>query len=75
MEYFKVFFFQCMFQSWYMACDMNGFIFVPILCWIMWKKAKVGVFAVIVAIIASVLTVFIVVFLNEEQPILLIYLK
>ncbi|KAJ8964553.1 hypothetical protein NQ314_004852 [Rhamnusium bicolor] len=65
----------CMFQSWYMACDMDGFIFVPIICWIIWKKASAGVVTIILAIIASILTVFIVVFLNDEQPILLIYLR
>ncbi|KAJ8936791.1 hypothetical protein NQ318_021933, partial [Aromia moschata] len=62
----------CMFQSWYMACDMNGFIFVPIICWIIWKKSSAGLITVIVALGASILTIFIVVFLNNENPVLVL---
>ncbi|KAJ8986025.1 hypothetical protein NQ317_013910, partial [Molorchus minor] len=65
----------CMFQSWYMACDMYGFIFVPVLCWIVWKKSSAGLIAIISAIIGSAITVFAVVYVNNELPILVLHIR
>ncbi|VEN45628.1 unnamed protein product [Callosobruchus maculatus] len=67
--------YYCMFQSWYMACDMNAFIFVPILCLIMVKKPRLGVMITIVLMMASAITVFVTVLTYDEAPIILLYMK
>nr|XP_023022147.1 nose resistant to fluoxetine protein 6-like [Leptinotarsa decemlineata] len=65
----------CMFQSWYMACDMNAFLVVPIICLILYKKSIAGVLTIFVLIFASIITVFITVYQFDELPVLLLYVK
>ncbi|KAG5885178.1 hypothetical protein JTB14_000941 [Gonioctena quinquepunctata] len=65
----------CMFQSWYMACDMNAFMVVPVICLILYRKPNAGVLAILLLIIASIITIFITVYHYDELPILLLYIK
>ncbi|KAL1488454.1 hypothetical protein ABEB36_014925 [Hypothenemus hampei] len=65
----------CMFQSWYVACDMNFFFFTPFLVWIIWKKAKLGVTIVIAFIISSILVVFVTVYMNNLDAMFMLYIK
>ncbi|XP_072387208.1 nose resistant to fluoxetine protein 6-like [Diabrotica undecimpunctata] len=65
----------CMFQSWYMACDMNAFILVPILTFILFKKPVIGFLSTVALIVASMVVTFVTIYTNDEKPILLIYMR
>ncbi|XP_028136399.2 nose resistant to fluoxetine protein 6-like [Diabrotica virgifera virgifera] len=65
----------CMFQSWYMACDMNSFILVPILTFILFKKPATGILCIVAVIVASMVVTFVTIYTNDEMPILLIYMR
>ncbi|KAK9869952.1 hypothetical protein WA026_006050 [Henosepilachna vigintioctopunctata] len=65
---------NCLFHTWYLASDMQFFIFVPILASMMWKKPKIGIIGCIALILISMVIHFMVIYLNEEVPFLLLYL-
>ncbi|CAG9772712.1 unnamed protein product [Ceutorhynchus assimilis] len=65
----------CMFQSWYVACDMNFFLFTPVLAWTLWKKPKLGVALVIALIIASIIVVFVIVYINNLDAMFMLYIR
>ncbi|KAH1000160.1 hypothetical protein HUJ04_000087 [Dendroctonus ponderosae] len=65
----------CMFQSWYITCDMNFFLFTPLLAWLLWKRPKVGVAVVGVLILASMLVVFAIVYVNKMDAMFMLYIK
>lgn len=67
--------FQCMFQSWYITCDMNFFLFTPLLAWLLWARPRVGVALVAVLIAASMLVVFAIVYVNEMDAMFMLYIK
>lgn len=46
--------FQCMGQTWYLACDMQMFILSPLFIYPLWKWWKVGVTWALFAILASI---------------------
>ncbi|KAK9869953.1 hypothetical protein WA026_006051 [Henosepilachna vigintioctopunctata] len=65
---------SCMFHTWYLASDMQLFLSVPILAYILWKKPRIGMICcVAITLIAMVLN-FMVIYINEEQPFILLYL-
>jgi peptidoglycan/LPS O-acetylase OafA/YrhL len=64
-----------MFQSWYLTCDMHFFIAAPAIIWLLRKKPSLGLTTLFVIIILSVAVVFATVYLNEEDAILLLYMK
>ncbi|XP_060528416.1 nose resistant to fluoxetine protein 6-like isoform X2 [Cylas formicarius] len=65
----------CMFQSWYVSCDMNFFLFSPVLTWLLWKKPKVGLGALFGLIAASIIVVFAVVYVNNLDAMFMLYIK
>ncbi|KAJ8912893.1 hypothetical protein NQ315_011216 [Exocentrus adspersus] len=65
----------CMFQSWYLTCDLHYFLLMPFLVWLLRTKPKVGLLTVIALIVASIFTVFIIVYVNNEDGIMLLYMK
>ncbi|XP_066151662.1 nose resistant to fluoxetine protein 6-like [Euwallacea fornicatus] len=65
----------CMFQSWYVTCDMNFFFFAPVLAWILWKNPKIGVLLVLTLIIASIVVVFTIVYINKLDAMFMLYIK
>ncbi|XP_018568697.2 nose resistant to fluoxetine protein 6-like [Anoplophora glabripennis] len=65
----------CMFQSWYLTCDMHYFLCVPLLVWLLRKKPTAGILTVASLIISSIFAVFVTVYVNNEDGILLLYIK
>ncbi|XP_030749331.1 nose resistant to fluoxetine protein 6-like [Sitophilus oryzae] len=65
----------CMFQSWFITCDMNFFIFSPVLTWFLWQKPKLGLTLVFSLIISSIIVVFTKVYIDNLDAMYMIYLK
>ncbi|CAH1101350.1 unnamed protein product [Psylliodes chrysocephalus] len=65
----------CMFQSWYMACDTNAFMLVPLIGLLLYKKPVAGLISVLLLIGASMIAVFATVYVYDEMPILLTYMR
>ncbi|KAG5864994.1 hypothetical protein JTB14_029924 [Gonioctena quinquepunctata] len=65
----------CMIQSWYLACDMHYFLLLPVLIISLQKWPRLGVSMVIGIIIASIITVFTTVYINEGDAIVLFYFR
>ncbi|RZB39911.1 nose resistant to fluoxetine protein 6-like [Asbolus verrucosus] len=65
----------CMFQSWYMTCDFHFFLIAPVIVWLLRKKPNLGVGVLFIIIILSISVVFAIVYLTQENAILLLYMK
>ncbi|XP_064215056.1 nose resistant to fluoxetine protein 6 [Tribolium castaneum] len=65
----------CMFQSWYMTCDMHLFMISPFIIWLLRKKPFLGLVSLFVLIVASISVVFATVYLSKEDAILMLYMK
>ncbi|KAJ3657266.1 hypothetical protein Zmor_009082, partial [Zophobas morio] len=65
----------CMFQSWYLTCDIHFFMMVPIIIWLLRKKPCLGLVILFLIIVVSVCVVFATVYMYEEDAILLVYMK
>ncbi|KAJ8951665.1 hypothetical protein NQ318_012206 [Aromia moschata] len=65
----------CMFQSWYLTCDMHYFLLIPPIVWLLRRRPNVGLMTVVSLILASLFVVFAVVYVNNEDAILLLYMK
>ncbi|XP_028129554.1 nose resistant to fluoxetine protein 6-like [Diabrotica virgifera virgifera] len=65
----------CMFQSWFITCDMHYFLTVPILVLLLKWNALYGVVTIVALIACSIVVAGSSVYLNNESPILLVYAK
>ncbi|CAG9857869.1 unnamed protein product [Phyllotreta striolata] len=65
----------CMFQSWYIACDMHYFLLIPPLAIVLKKYPTLGVSVVVLLIASSILVVITSVYVRSEGAILLLYMK
>ncbi|XP_045481000.1 uncharacterized protein LOC123685389 [Harmonia axyridis] len=65
----------CMFQSWYLTCEIHFFLTLPFLSYLIWKKPKAGIFMMIVLIIISAIIPFVIILTEKEEPILHLYMK
>ncbi|KAF4533053.1 hypothetical protein B566_EDAN002616, partial [Ephemera danica] len=64
----------CMFQSWYITCDMHLFILSPPIVWLLWKRPNIGKVTLGVATVISVLIAFFVTYLGKLDALLLLYM-
>lgn len=64
-----------MFQSWFITCDMHFFLVTPFLVWLLWKKEKHGLIALVILTILSVTSTYLVVFFKRLDAILLLYMR
>ncbi|KAK9869957.1 hypothetical protein WA026_006055 [Henosepilachna vigintioctopunctata] len=64
-----------MFQSWYLTCDTHYFLIVPFLTYLLWRKPKLGFLFCGILTFASLVTHFLTIYLNEEDPFLLLFMK
>ncbi|KAG8224977.1 hypothetical protein J437_LFUL003355 [Ladona fulva] len=65
----------CMFQSWYITCDMHLFIISPPIVYLLWKRPTIGKTLLFVATAASIVTSFLVTYLGKLDALLLLYMK
>ncbi|XP_059480957.1 nose resistant to fluoxetine protein 6-like [Neocloeon triangulifer] len=66
---------MCMFQSWYLSCDMHLFVIsVPIVA-LLWKRPTLGKAVLTMAIVTSILVPFAVTLLQELDALLLLYMN
>ncbi|XP_057655774.1 nose resistant to fluoxetine protein 6-like [Diorhabda carinulata] len=65
----------CMFQSWYLTCDMHYFLLVPILVILLKWKVMLGIGTILVLLVCSAIIVTTSVYIYKEEPILLLYTK
>ncbi|XP_044749166.1 nose resistant to fluoxetine protein 6-like [Coccinella septempunctata] len=65
----------CLFQSWYLTCEIHYFLMLPFLAYFIWKKPKLGITFMVVLIILSVLVPFSIILVEKEEPMLLLYMK
>jgi hypothetical protein len=64
-----------MFQSWYLACDMQLFVIsVPIVA-LLWRRPRMGKLVLAMVIIASIVIPFVVTLLQQLDALLLLYMK
>ncbi|XP_056635445.1 nose resistant to fluoxetine protein 6-like [Diorhabda sublineata] len=65
----------CMFQTWYMACDMQAFLLIPLLSLLYYKKPIIGIAVTILFIVVSGILVFTTIYIYDEMPILIPYMS
>ncbi|XP_065353567.1 nose resistant to fluoxetine protein 6-like [Cloeon dipterum] len=66
---------MCMFQSWYLSCDMQLFLISVPIASLLWKRPKIGQITLAVAIFASVMIPFAVTLLYKLDALLLLYMN
>ncbi|KAG8230515.1 hypothetical protein J437_LFUL010035 [Ladona fulva] len=66
---------MCMFQSWYMSCDMHFFIISIIIVYLLHKKPMLGMSMLGLATFLSVATPFLIIFNEKKDAILLPYIS
>lgn len=64
-----------MLQSWYLSCEMQLFILLPIIIWLINKNKVVGIWALLILIIFSIIVVFTIIYINREDGILIVTRK
>lgn len=62
-----------MFQSWYLATDTQLFILAPLILYPLWKWRRMGVTALSMLAIASILIPLITTYINDADPTFLPY--
>ena len=60
--------FQCIGQAWYLAVDMQLFWLTPILLFPLWLWPALGIALCWVAVLASVIVVFSIAYVNHLSP-------
>ncbi|XP_046395726.1 nose resistant to fluoxetine protein 6-like [Ischnura elegans] len=65
----------CMFQSWYITCDMHLFIISPPIVYLLWKKPTLGKILLLTVTVASIVTSFLVTYVKRLDALLLLYMK
>lgn len=63
----------CMFQSWYLSVDTQLFFIAPIFIYLLYKMRKCGKHFLIATVICTTLIPFVVTFLRQLDPTLLVY--
>ncbi|XP_018793001.1 PREDICTED: nose resistant to fluoxetine protein 6-like [Bactrocera latifrons] len=63
----------CMFQSWYLSVDTQLFFIAPIFIYLLYKMRQCGKHLLIAAVICTSLIPFVVTFLRQLDPTLLVY--
>lgn len=69
------YFFQCMFQSWYLSVDTQLFFVAPFFIYSLWKWRKFGPICLSVALIVSLIIPAVVTYKDNLDPTLLFYAK
>ena len=64
-----------MFQSWYLSVDTQLFILAPAIIYPLWKWRKIGHYILGVTTIVATVLPFIITWMNELDPTLLIYTR
>ncbi|XP_018326778.1 nose resistant to fluoxetine protein 6-like [Agrilus planipennis] len=65
----------CMFQSWYITCDMHLFLLTPFIVWVLRKSTKIGFVLLGCLISMSILSTFLTTFFGKLDGILLLYIN
>ncbi|XP_071452933.1 nose resistant to fluoxetine protein 6-like [Hetaerina americana] len=66
---------MCMFQSWYITCDMHLFIISPPIVYLLWKKPLFGKILLLTVTVASMVVSFLVTYTKRLDALLLLYMK
>lgn len=61
-----------MLQSWYLSCEMQLFILLPIIIWLILKNKFLGIGILSLLITSSVVLVFAIIYINKEDGIFLV---
>ncbi|XP_046394827.1 nose resistant to fluoxetine protein 6-like [Ischnura elegans] len=64
----------CMFQSWYVTCDMHFFLMAPLLVYPLWRWPRYGRVALLLVTLASVCVPFAVTYIGQLDGVLLLYM-
>ncbi|KAG8224790.1 hypothetical protein J437_LFUL002235 [Ladona fulva] len=66
----------CMFQSWYIACDMHYFLIAPLIIFPLWRwKNWKGKIPLATVVIASIIIPFIITFVGKYDGVLRVYIS
>jgi peptidoglycan/LPS O-acetylase OafA/YrhL len=66
---------QCMFQSWYIACDMHYFLIAPLIVIPLYKKPKLGLSILGTVIALTIIIPFAVTYVGEYSGVLRVYMR
>ncbi|XP_075234133.1 nose resistant to fluoxetine protein 6-like [Lycorma delicatula] len=65
----------CMFQSWFLTCDMHFFLFGPILAYLLHKRPKLGIVITLMLLLISIIIPFLVIYTNNLDGVLKLYMS
>jgi len=66
---------QCMFQSWFLTCDMHYFLLAPLVIYPLWRWPKPGKALLALITILSVFVPFAVTLLGGLDAVLLLFMR
>ncbi|KAF4528376.1 hypothetical protein B566_EDAN016910 [Ephemera danica] len=65
----------CLFQSWFLACDMHYFLLAPLMVLTLWRWPRAGKALLVLATLLSVLVPFVVTLLGGLDAVLLLFMS
>ncbi|XP_071445546.1 nose resistant to fluoxetine protein 6-like [Hetaerina americana] len=64
----------CMFQSWYVTCDMHFFLMAPLLVYPLWRWPRYGRIVLFLVTLVSIAIPFAVTYIGQLDAVLLLYM-
>ena len=67
--------FQCLLQSYFLACDMHFFIIAIPVVMLLWRRPGLGAFVLAVLTVLSILMPFLVTYVNQKAALVTFYVE
>ncbi|KAK9880602.1 hypothetical protein WA026_011841 [Henosepilachna vigintioctopunctata] len=64
---------MCMTHSWYLPCDYHYFIIAIVICLLIRKQKKIGLYSLLVVVVISIIIPFLVTVINKRPSMLFFY--